>query len=167
MSEKLFDVVFFGILQTDKDKDTVMQNMATLFKTDVRKILPYFAGGRKVIKGEINAVSAEKYRAALENVGLIIKIESCQPAQNDDTEQLPQTRSTIDISGLSLAPAGANVIETPVETPAQKINDISEISMADVGADIIENPVGVVAQKIGDISAITLAATGVDLIEKP
>ena len=46
MSEELFDVVFFGILQPGKDKETVMQNMAALFKTDAAKLTPYFAGGR-------------------------------------------------------------------------------------------------------------------------
>ena len=45
MSEQLFDVVFFGILQTGKDKDTVMQNMAKIFKTDAAKLAPYFSGG--------------------------------------------------------------------------------------------------------------------------
>ena len=75
MSEELFDVVFFGILQTGKDKETVMQNMAALFKTDASKLAPFFAGGRKVIKGKINAAAAEKYKAALENVGLVIKVE--------------------------------------------------------------------------------------------
>ena len=34
MSEELFDVVFFGILQAGKDKETVIQNMAAVFKTD-------------------------------------------------------------------------------------------------------------------------------------
>ena len=82
MSEPLFDIVFFGILQPGKNKETVMQNMARLFKTDATKLAPYFAGGRKVIKGKINAAAAEKYQAALENVGLVIKLEA-----HDHTEQ--------------------------------------------------------------------------------
>jgi len=79
MSDELFDVVFFGIIQTGKDKESVIQNMAKLFKTDAKKLAPYFAGGRKVIKGRVNAGAAEKYKTALENVGLVIKIEACPP----------------------------------------------------------------------------------------
>ncbi len=77
MSEELFDVVFFGILQSGKDKTTAMQNMASLFKTDAEKLAPYFAGGRKVIKGGVNAEAANKYKSALENVGLVITLEAC------------------------------------------------------------------------------------------
>lgn len=161
MSEELFDVVFFGILQAGKDKQTVMQNMAALFKTDAEKLAPYFAGGRKVIKSKINTDSAEKYKVALENVGLVINIESSQIAQ-DDTDETAENSSN-----LSLAPVGADVIENPVEYPAQQIDDISYISMAEVGADVIKNPVNVAAQIIEDISNITLAAPGSDVLEHP
>ena len=168
MSEQLFDVVFFGILQAGKNKDTVMQNMAAMFKTDANKLAPYFAGGRKVIKGKINAVSAEKYKAALENVGLVIKVETCeskQDAKPEDTTNSNQAKA--DTDGISVAPVGADVIENPVEIPAQKIADISAVTMAETGADVIENPVKVPVQKIADISDVTMAETGADVIESP
>ena len=74
MSETNFDIAFYGILQPGKDKDAVMQNMAALFKTTPDKVRPFFAGGRKVIKSNVNQATAEKYRAALENIGLVIKL---------------------------------------------------------------------------------------------
>ena len=142
MSEELFDVVFFGILQTGKDKETVMQNMATLFKTDAKKLAPYFAGGRKVIKGNINAEAAEKYKSALENVGLVVTLEaltseaddsesdtptSDTPTSNTATSEANETRS-IDTSSINMAPVGADVLENPIDKPAQKIADISDIT---------------------------------------
>jgi hypothetical protein len=178
MSEQLFDVVFFGILQTGKDKETVMQNMAAMFKTEASKLAPYFAGGRKVIKGKINAETAEKYQAALENVGLVIKIEPCETepdaAQSDVAAQSntnPPPNQTPDTSedtdNITVAPVGADVIEHPVEVPAQKIADISQVTMADAGADVIENPVTTPAQQIEDISSITMAEVGSDVLENP
>jgi len=180
MSEELFDVVFFGILQTGKDKETVMQNMAVLFKTDASKLTPYFSGGRKVIKGKINAAAAEKYKAALENVGLTIKIEPCETAaatskaesKNSGASQAASkseqsSETKIDISGLTLAAAGSDVIENPVAVPAQKIDNIGDISMAEAGADVIENPVEVPAQKIEDISDISMAEVGIDVLDHP
>ena len=181
MSDELFDVVFFGILQPGKDKAAVMQNMAALFKTDAAKLAPYFAGGRKVIKGKINAAAAEKYKAALENVGLSITIEPCQstPAPQGDadaknSESAPaasqpeqSSDSNIDTGGMSVAPVGADVIENPVEVPAQKIEDISGITMAEAGTDVLDHHEEVVAQKIDDISGISLAETGADMIENP
>ena len=192
MSEPLFNIVFFGILQPGKDKDVVMQNMAKLFKTEPSKLTPFFAGGRKVIKSNVDELVAEKYRVALENAGLVIKIEdaveqtnpaSAQPPVSDaDTgsasiapvgvdlvenpvEVAPQEIG--DISNISMAEVGANVIENPVEVTPQEINDISDISMAEAGADVIENPVAVIAQEIDDISGISMAEAGADIIENP
>ncbi len=169
MSNEQFDVVFFGILQAGKDKETVMQNMAKLFKTDAKKLAPYFAGGRKVIKGKINAEAAEKYITALENVGLVVKLEACE-AQEQSSEagasSSPET-PVVDTGDISVAPIGADVIESRVEIPPQKIDDISGISMAEAGADVIENPVAVPAQTIDDISDISMAEVGVDVIENP
>ncbi len=82
MSEQLFDVVFFGMLQSGKNKETALENMAAMFKTDTNKLAPYFAGGRKGIKGNVNAETAEKYLLALENVGLVIKVEACAIEQD-------------------------------------------------------------------------------------
>lgn len=179
MSEELFDVVFFGILQSGKDKDIVLQNMAKMFKTDATKLAPYFAGGRKVIKGKVNADMAKKYQVALENVGLVIKLEACETDQNSPaaspgvTEQPQQTtqkqsqsnNTEIDTGDISIAPVGANVIENPVEVVAQKIDDISDISMAETGANVLENPVIVPAQKIDDISGITMSDVGANVLE--
>ncbi len=195
MSDQLFDVVFFGILQTGKNKETAMQNMASLFKTDAEKLAPYFTGGRKVIKGKINASAAKKYKAALENVGLVITIEACDTSQenppagadnngtmNIDTGNLSiaavgadviehpaekPVQKIDDISSITMAEAGADVIENPVETPAQKIDDISDITMAEAGSDVLDHPQEVIAQKIDDISDLSLAEAGVDLIENP
>ena len=171
MSEQLFDVVFFGILQTGKDKETVMQNMAAMFKTEAGKLAPYFAGGRKIIKSKINAKSAEKYQAALENVGLVIKIEACETESDATTESNtnPPPYQTQDSSAdnITVAPVGADVIEHPIEVPAQKIADISQVTMAEAGADVIENPMTIPAQPIEDIGGITMAEVGSDVLENP
>jgi hypothetical protein len=182
MSDELFDIVFFGILQPGKDRNMVMQNMAMLFKTDVKKLAPYFVGGRKVIKGKVNAGTAEKYQAALENVGLVIKVEPCQQAPDNSTanqtqvsqpaaipaQNTTQPESTrADTGGITIAPVGTDVIDNPVKVAAQKIDDISFITMAEPGADIIAPPAAVAAQKIADISDITIAEAGSNVLEHP
>jgi len=179
MSKQLFDVVFFGILQTGKNKETVMQNMAALFKTDASKLAPYFAGGRKVIKGKINAAAAEKYKAALENVGLVIKIEPCetiqtgQLAKSQDARQTttakpdPGNIATLDTGDMTMAPVGADVLQHPIKVPAQKIEDISDITLAEAESNVIEHPVELAAQQIDDISSISLADAGADVLDQP
>jgi hypothetical protein len=176
MNDKLFDVVFFGILQTGKDKETVMQNMATLFKTEPQKLVPYFAGGRKIIKGKINAGAAEKYKAALENVGLVIRVEAHQGAEETEKHTAQSSNSAasdhkqaarFNTGNLTMAEVGADILEHPVTPVARKIDDISDISMADAGADVLVHPVKVKALDIADISDLTMAEPGTDVLDHP
>ena len=187
MSEPLFNIVFYGIIQPDKDKDTVLQNMASMFKTEPAKLAPYFAGGRKVIKANVDELVAEKYRVALENIGLVIKIEdaaaeaavekpaetpaepqtTAQPAEQAQAPSDSDDAIQIDTGGISMAEVGADVIENPVAVTPQAIDDISDISMAEVGANVIENPVEVTPQPIEDISGISMAEVGADVVENP
>ena len=62
MSEPSFDIAFYGIIQPGKDKESVIRNMAALFKTTPEKVRPFFAGGRKVIKSAVDELTAEKER---------------------------------------------------------------------------------------------------------
>lgn len=172
MSDPLFNIVFYGIIQPGKDKLTVLQNMARLFKTEPSKVQPFFAGGRKVIKSKVNEEMAEKYRAALENIGLVIKLEETeQPSSAAPAEQPTATASAASSDssndGISIAAPGTILIENPVPVTPQEIGDISAISMAEVGADVLEHPVEIPAQEIGDISAISMAEVGADVLENP
>ena len=176
MSEPLFDIVFFGILQPGKDRETVQQNMAKLFKTEPEKLQSYFSGDRKVIKSKVDELVAEKYRAALENVGLVIKIEPVEVAEDTaepESAASPEPagstpdENTVDTSGISIAEVGADVLAHPVAVEPQPIGDISALSMAEVGSDVLEHPEEVIPQAIPDIGEISVAETGADLLEHP
>jgi hypothetical protein len=154
MSEPIFDISFYGIIQPGMDKEVVIKKMAQLFKTTPEKVRPFFTGGRKVIKSRVNEPTAKKYRTALENAGLVVKLEA-------------QSSADIDIADISVAPAGADVLANPPVVEPQAIGDISDITMAEVGADVLENPPVVEPQAIGDISDITMAEVGADVLENP
>ena len=165
MSEPVYNIVFFGIIAPGKDKAVVMDHMAKLFRTTTEKVAPYFNGGRKVIKAAVDGLTAEKYRTALENIGLIIKLEDADtaPTQADNSPK----EAAIDTGGITMAEPGADVIEHPVETVPQPIGDISGITTARLGADVLEHPIEVKPQHIGDISGITVAEPGADMLEHP
>jgi len=165
MSEPVFDIAFYGIIQPGKDKETVIENMAGAFKTTPEKVRPFFAGGRKIIKSSVNELTAEKYRVALENVGLVIKIEALGTDAEGESPDAAADES--DEDDISVAPAGADVLENPPVAEPRVIGDISEITLAEVGADVLENPPVAEPQPIGDISEITLAEVGADVLENP
>jgi len=154
MSEPIFDIAFYGIIQPGMDREAAIRNMAQLFKTTPEKVSPFFAGGRKVIKSKVNEQTAEKYKTALEKAGLVIKIEA-------------ESLADIDIADISAAPVGADVLENPPVVEAQPIGDISDLTMAEVGADVLKNPPEVEAQPIDDINGITMAEAGADVLENP
>jgi hypothetical protein len=154
MSESIFDIAFYGIIQPGMDKEAAIKNMAQLFKTTPEKIRPFFAGGRMTIKSKVDEQTAKKYKAALEKAGLVIKLEA-------------QSLAEIDVSSLSAAPVGADVLENPPVVEPQPIGDISDITVAEVGADVLENAPVVKPQPIGDISDITVAEVGADVLENP
>ena len=159
MSEPTYDIAFYGIIQPGKDKESVIENTALLFKTTPDNIRSLFAGGRRVIKSGVDANTAEKYRAALDNVGLVIKLEALQTAPHENPESTGPE--------LTAAPVGADVLENPPVVEAQPIGDISHLSMAEVGADVLENPTVVEAQPIGDISHLSMAEAGADILKQP
>jgi len=181
MSEPIFDITFYGIIQSGMDKEVAINNMAQLFKTTPEKVRPFFAGGRKVIKSRVDEPTANNYRTALENAGLVIKLEaqssadidtadiSVAPVGADVLENPPVVEPQLigDISNISMAEVGADVLENPPVIEPQPISDISNISMAEVGADVLENPPVVEPQPISDISSIAIAEAGVDILENP
>ena len=154
MSESNFDIAFYGIIQPGRDKEEVVQNTAKLFKTTAEKVRPLFAGERRLIKSGVDEPTAAKYKAALEKAGLVIKLEAHSAAD-------------INVTDISVAPVGADVLENPPEVEPQAIGDISDISMAEPGADVLENPPDVQPQAIGDISGLDMAEAGSDLLEHP
>ncbi len=166
MSDAHFNIVFYGIIQSDKNRTLVVENMAKMFKTTPDKIQPYFSGDRKVIKANVDELTAQKYRLALENIGLKIKLE---PATADPAiaPQASSRAPVVDTSGLSMAALGADVLEHPATVTAAVIGDISGISLAQAGANVLEHPVVVAAVPIGDISGISLAEAGANVLEHP
>ena len=191
MSEPVFNIAFYGIIQPDKEKEMVIENLASLFKTTPGQVRHLFAGDRKIIKSGVDALTAEKYRVALENVGLVVKIEALEvksdtraqhteTAENDDrrSSEAPGTasqQSTAEVEtqrnhetdNLTLAEVGADVLESPPVVEPQPIGDISSITLAEVGADLLDNPTQITPQPIADISHITLAEAGTDIDKNP
>lgn len=170
MSDEHYNIVFYGIIQPGKNRDSVVAEMAALFKTTPEKIKPLFSGDRKIIKSGVDDLGSEKYRVALERIGLVIKIEPAESkaaAGSATSHEGTQAAVSINTDDLSLAATGANVLEHPTEVAPVPIGDISDITMADVGADVMEDPVEISPVPIADISDISMAEAGADILEHP
>ena len=70
----LFEVAFSGELVPGADAAQVRANLARLFQADPQRIAALFSGRRTVIKSNLDAASAEKYRLTLERAGARVEV---------------------------------------------------------------------------------------------
>jgi len=81
MAQPRFLVVFDGRLVEGADPARVKANLAQVFKTEVAKVEPLFAGRRAVIKRGLDETTARKYQAVLARAGAVVELieEGGQP----------------------------------------------------------------------------------------
>ncbi|NOX42169.1 MAG: DUF2628 domain-containing protein [Gammaproteobacteria bacterium] len=126
MAQALYKVVVSGELAEDRDSDTVVQNLASLFKCSTDKAAGLVAGKPTKLKKEMSHDTAIKYRARLEKVGVKCSIEPAQELTLDSKQKrLPDPVST---KTLSLAPQ--TQIQSESLEPALK--PIEEVSASDL-----------------------------------
>lgn len=66
-----FEIAFSGQLVAGARPEVVKANLAKLFQADAQRIELLFSGRQVVIKNNLDAASAEKYRSVLERAGAI------------------------------------------------------------------------------------------------
>ena len=64
-----YEIAFSGQLVPGAQPELVKANMAKLFQADAQRIAQLFSGRRIVIKNNLDAAGAEKYRVTLERAG--------------------------------------------------------------------------------------------------
>ncbi len=76
MSEARFKIVFAGELMPGASLDSVKDNLARLFKSDLNKVELLFSGKPTALKRELSEGEADKYLAALRNAGALVHKQS-------------------------------------------------------------------------------------------
>ena len=104
--EPLYDVIFIGDLALYSNKDTIIQQLATLFHSDESLIIQHFKPGYKV-KQNVSFTAAKKYMAALTQVGATCKIGPTPKTiitQNKQTNTIASHRFKLQLSTSVLPP---------------------------------------------------------------
>ncbi|QKZ03407.1 hypothetical protein [Pseudomonas eucalypticola] len=156
----LFEIVFRGELVAGAQLALVKANLAKLFQADSTRIDALFGGRRLVLKSDLDAQAAEKYRATLERAGIVVTVEPV-PVQVEEIEMAPPP----DAPGFQRRPP--NKLEQPwvprdcymaafveVQAPAYDI--------AEVGADLQARKPAVQAPKV-NLAQFSLAPAGSDM----
>jgi hypothetical protein len=148
-----FEIAFSGQLVAAVSLATVQANMARLFQADAQRIALLFSGRRMVIKNNLDAAAAEKYRLTLERAGAVVEVVAMAV---DEIEQAapavvsPQTPGRLQVLprdeymaafaevealDFGIAPLGVDLQDAQPQAIAPAV-DLSQFSLAPTGSDM-------------------------------
>ncbi|MGG2397651.1 hypothetical protein ACJRW5_12005 [Pseudomonas sp. SH1-B] len=159
-----YEIAFSGQLVPGAQPELVKANMAKLFQADAQRIAQLFSGRRIVIKNNLDAAAAEKYRSTLERAGALVEvidmdmlIEEVELAPPPPAEPAPAAAvavagkparlqvaprdeymaafSEVEAPDFGIAPVGADLQDTKPDAEAPSV-DLSQFSLAPVGSDM-------------------------------
>jgi len=185
----LFEIVFSGEVIAGAQVDLVKANMARLFQADEQRMATLFSGRRLVLKSNLDAEAAERYRATLERAGAKVAIGPvgephgitapaavpAAPRQVTVPEEAPQEVEEImmapppDQPGFmhrdevaKAPPARARVEPRDVYMAAFTGVDAPDFAIAEVGADLADKAPRVRPPRL-DLDQFSLAPAGADM----
>nr|WP_322939140.1 hypothetical protein [Pseudomonas sp. s4] len=159
-----YEIAFSGQLVPGAQPELVKANLAKLFQADAQRIAQLFSGRRIVIKNNLDAAGAEKYRATLERAGarvevvdmdvLIEEVELAPPppvepppavvtapaARAGRLQVAPRDEymaafSDVDAPDFGIAPVGSDLQDARPDAAAPAV-DLSQFTLAPVGSDM-------------------------------
>ncbi|QNH05324.1 hypothetical protein HNQ27_22045 [Pseudomonas sp. B11D7D] len=160
-----YEIAFSGQLVPGAQPELVKANMAKLFQADAQRIAQLFSGRRIVIKNNLDAAAAEKYRTTLERAGarvevvdmdmLIEEVELAPPPPAEPVsaplaapvanssgrlqvaprDEYMAAFSDVDAPDFGIAPVGSDLQDARPDAQAPQV-DLSQFSLAPVGSDM-------------------------------
>jgi len=162
-----YEIAFAGQVVPGARVELVKANLAKLFQADAQRIAWLFSGRRIVIKSNLDAAGAEKYRATLERAGALVEVVA-MPAVVEEIELAPPPAAQD--AGRPAIPA------TPADTPPQRLSvaprdeymaafsavDAPDFGIAPVGTDLQDGKAEPEAPAL-DLTQCSLAPVGSDM----
>lgn len=164
----LFEVAFAGELMPGAEPEQVKANLARLFQADPQRIAALFSGRRIVIKGGLDAESAEKYRLTLARAGALVEVAPLGQAE-PAAAPVPGVAATPAAVALAArpAPVSGDFPELKVVPRDQYMAAFREVAapdfgLAPVGVDLQDARPAPVAPAL-DLSQLSVAPVGSDM----
>lgn len=146
----VYEIVFTGQVLPGARLEAVKANLARLFQADEQRIELLFSGRRLVLKNNLDAAAAEKYRATLERAGALVEVIDLS-AQVEEIEMAPVPAigrvevvprdvymaafTEVDAPDYAIAEAGAPMQPPKPDVPPPAL-DLSQLSLAPAGSDL-------------------------------
>ena len=170
-----YEIAFSAQLVPGAQLALVKANLAKLFQADEQRLALLFSGRRIVIKSNLDAAGAEKYRSTLERAGAVAEV-ACL---DDDVEEIELAAAPAEPRPeVAPAPAYAVSAEAAERAPAGRLQvkprdeymaafaevDAPDFGIAPLGDDVQDDKPDVPAPAL-DLSQFSLAPAGSDMGE--
>nr|WP_059391912.1 hypothetical protein [Pseudomonas toyotomiensis] len=164
-----YEIAFSGQLVPGAQPELVKANMAKLFQADAQRIAQLFSGRRIVIKNNLDAAGAEKYRVTLERAGARVEvvdmdalIEEVELAPPPPVEPAPAPAPAPAAAPPAARPGRLQVAPRDEYMAAFSDVDAPDFDIAPVGSDLQDARPDAAAPQV-DLSQFSLAPVGSDM----
>ena len=169
-----YEIAFSAQLVPGAQLELVKANLAKLFQADEQRLALLFSGRRIVIKSNLDAAGAEKYRSTLERAGAVAEV-ACL---DDETEEIELAAPPAVAAAPVAAPAASPVEAAVTRKSAGRLQvaprdeymaafaevDAPDFGIAPLGDDVQDGKPPVQAPAL-DLSQFSLAPPGSDMGE--
>jgi hypothetical protein len=154
-----YEIAFAGQLVVGADPAQVKANLARLFQADAARIEVLFSGRRMVIKSELDAEGAEKYRTIMARAGAVAEVRELQPLI-EEIELAPPPAAPEPVP----TPPGASLKVTPRDEYMAAFSEVvaPDFGIAPIGVDL-QDARPAPAAPVLDLSQLSLAPVGSDM----
>ncbi len=164
MAGELYEVAFYGKIKEGEDAQLVKTKVAKLFNADEAKLAQLFSGKRIVIKKNVDAATANKYRVALDQAGAQCEVAPMGggevPAQAAAAATEPAASPTEPAQAAPAAPSQS------ASAPITAASDPASVYEAKGGGEVAPppqtDPLGITGDQIDDLAA-SIAPVGSEL----
>jgi hypothetical protein len=179
-----YEIVFFGELVEGAQPERVKANLGKLFQADAQRLELLLSGRRLVLKNNLDAETAEKYRSTMERAGARVQVVAMAPVVEEqvleEVELAPPpdeptwTRKTAPSGGTTSRQPEPS--EQPVPQDVNGPRDVYAAAFVDVvapdfklarpGSDM-QDPKPAPVAPLLDLSGLSLAPAGSDMGQAP
>jgi hypothetical protein len=167
MTMARYEIAFSGQLVPGAQLELVKANLAKLFQADEQRLALLFSGRRVVIKSNLDAAGAEKYRSTLERAGALIEVvDLAQEIEEIELAPPPAEPVAAAAAGASAEPAVGRLQVAPRDEYMAAFAEVDapDFGIAPLGADVQDDKPAPVAPAL-DLSQFSLAPVGSDMGE--
>ena len=170
----LYEIAFAGQVVPGAALEQVKENLARLFQADAQRIALLFSGRRIVIKSNLDAAGAEKYRATMERAGALAIVQALEveevemappPAPAPVAAPAPASApAAVAAAPMAAVSSAASTRVIPRDEYMAAFSDVQapDFGIAPVGSDLQDAKPEAQAPQV-DFSQFSLAPTGSDM----